>query len=291
VGEKMMPDQQETLKWRMTNAAIALTKESVTPILATRNGIPIHAGTGTLFELGEHGQHKLMVTAAHVFHEIRKYKSHPVLSDAGNENEPIATVELSGRSELCDEPLDIAITLLGSQTIDRLPKRRYLPFSAVEIGTVFPGAFCVGGFPASLGLEASESNLISGCMICTKLYTGSTATFSGVDPMWHILIDRMDGTGCTDGQGRPAGLPDSLGGASGSPLLQSYKDGLRFGDWTPDHVRVVGVMTGEWREAMLATRWAAVLMWTYNLFPELREDLKKIGMVPNRIQMPAAFYG
>ena len=127
--------------------------------------------------------------------------------------------------------------------------------------------------------------------ICTKLYTGSTATFSGVDPRWHILIDRMEEEGSTDWEGRPAALPDSLRGASGSPLFQTYKDGMPFGEWDSSVIRVVGVATGERRETIIATRWAAVLACAYNLFPELRDDLDAAGLSPNRVQFPAVVYG
>ena len=283
----MTLDRHETLKWKMTNAAIAITKASVTPILKTRDGLTLQEGTGTLFQIG---RHKLMVTAAHVFDDILEGKWKPLLLDAGNENEQIKEAQLFGRSESCGEPYDIAITLLDSRTTDRLPNREYLPLRSVDVGTVFPGAFCVGGFPAILGIGVPESRLLCGCMICTKLYTGSTATFKGVDPNWHILLDRMEDKGSTDSEGQFVVLPDSLGGASGSPLFQTYKDGTPFGDWSPSHIRVVGVVTGEWREALIATRWAAVLVCAYNLFPELRNDLDAIGMIPNRVQVPAVVY-
>jgi hypothetical protein len=283
----MVADRQDTLKWKMASAAIAVTKESVTPIMKTMEGKMVHAGTGILFQVG---MHKLMVTAAHVFQDILNENSHPLLLDAGKEYEQIVGAHLIGRSELCGEPFDIAITLLDDETVHRLPKRRYLPLCAAEAGTISPGAFCVGGFPAAIGLEGPDSSLLSGCMICTKLYTGSTAMFKGVNPMWHILIDRMDGKPCSDGKGELVALPEGLGGASGSPLFQTYKDGMPFDSWTPDHIRVVGVMTGEWREAMIATRWAAVLINTYLLFPELREDLNAIGINPSCVEMPAVFY-
>jgi hypothetical protein len=230
----------------MTNAAIAITNASVTPILKSKNGEVVQEGTGTFFQIG---QHKLMVTASHVLEEILKGSWIPYLLDAGNEQEQIIEAQLLGRSELCGEPFDVAITLLDTRTTDRLANRRYLSFNAVDVATIFPGAFCIGGFPAALGISGVASGPICGCMICTKLYTGSTATFSGVDARWHILIDRMEETGCTNTEGKAVGLPDSLGGASGSPLFQTYKDGVPFNEWDPSQIRVVGVATGEWREA------------------------------------------
>jgi hypothetical protein len=283
----MTANRQDTLKWKMTNAALAITKASVTPIMRSKIGQIGQEGTGTFFELGKH---KLMVTAGHVLQIIFDGDWMPFVLDGFDENEQIKPVPLLGRSEWCGEPYDIGITLLDSGTTNLLSDRSYLPLTAVDLGPVLPGAFCVGGFPAALGLGVPDSKAVSGCMICTKLYTGSAATFKGVDQNWHILVDRMESAGSTDGEGRPSGLPDSLGGASGSPVFQTYQDGTPFWEWNPGHIRMVGVATGEWREAILATRWAAVLACAYNFFPELREELDAMGMIPNRIPVPAAIY-
>jgi hypothetical protein len=283
----MTPNRQETLKWRMTNAAIAIAKASVTPILKMKDGQLLQEGTGTLFQIGAH---KLLVTAAHVFDDILKNGWKPLLLDAGNENEQIKEAPLLGRTESCGDPWDVSVTLLDARTTDRLPHRVYLSMNVVDLGTVYPGAFCVGGFPVALGIGTPDNKTLGGCMICTKLYTGSRAAFSGFDPNFHILIDRMEERGSTDAEGKPVAIPDSLGGASGSPLFQTYRDGNPFDAWTPADIRVVGVVTWEWREAMMATRWAAVLACAYEGFPELHDDLVALGMVPNRVPVPAAVY-
>src|SRR5262249_54515927 len=158
------------------------------------------------------GEHKLMVTASHVLESILNRNGQPLLLDAGEENTQVQPAQLIGRSELCGDPFDIAITLLDPETVGRLPKRKYLSLADVDVGTVLPGAFVMGGFPAQLGLGVPGNMQLSGCVICTKLYTGSTAAFSGIDPKWHILIDRMEERGCTDADGSTTSLPDSLGG-------------------------------------------------------------------------------
>jgi hypothetical protein len=283
----MAANSQDTLKWKMTNAALAITKASVTPILKAKDGQIAQEGTGTFFQIDSH---KLLVTAAHVLEVIFASDSIPIVLDSDNENEQIKPAPLLGRSDMCGNLYDIAITLLDNRTMELLPSRVCLPLSCVDVGTVLPGAFCIGGFPAILGLGVPENRLLSGCMICTTLYAGFTGIFGGCDRDLHILVDRMEEVGSTDSDGRTAALPDSLGGASGSPLLQTYKDGNPFGDWKSTDIRVVGVATGEWRQAIISTRWAVVLAFAYNRFPELRYDLDAIGVVPNRVQIPAAIY-
>jgi len=284
----MKQDRHDSLKWEMTDAAIRIALSSVTPILVTRDNAVFQQGTGTLFQVGEH---ELLVTAAHVFDNLVEGDWIPHLLDAGNEYEQIRPVQLLGRTMSWKGSFDVSVTLLDDRTTEKLPNRKYLPFSMIDIGTILPGAFCVGGFPAALGIGDPNSNLLCGCMICTKLYTGSTATFSGVHPYLHVLIDRMDDKGITDRDGNPIALPDSLGAASGSPLLQTYQDGHPFDQWTPNDIRVVGVVTGEWREALLATRGAAVLACAYNSFPELQADFNDLGMIPINITAQAVLYG
>src|SRR4051812_17356986 len=97
----MTPNRQEALKWKMTNAAIAVAKASVTPILKLKDGQLLQEGTGTLFQVGKY---KLMVTAGHVFTDILKNRWKPLLLDAGNENEQIREAQLFGRSELYSDP-------------------------------------------------------------------------------------------------------------------------------------------------------------------------------------------
>src|SRR5262245_16598961 len=100
---------QDTLKWKMTAAAMAVTKQAVTPILMVRDGAAQQEGTGTFFQVGEH---KLIVTASHVLEGIRKHNGKPLLLDSGEQNEQIKPAQLIGRSELWGDPFDIAITLL-----------------------------------------------------------------------------------------------------------------------------------------------------------------------------------
>lgn len=64
----MTPDRHEALKWKMTDAAVRIAEASVTPIMITRDDTVLQQGTGTLFQIGKY---RLMVTAAHVFDNLR----------------------------------------------------------------------------------------------------------------------------------------------------------------------------------------------------------------------------
>jgi len=277
----------ESLKGKMTAAVTAIMRASVTPILMTNGQEARQQGTGVFFQIGEH---KLMVTAAHVLEGLLKEDWEPFLLDAGDAYEPINSAQLVGRIGMAPDPFDVAITLLDQRTRDNLPRMKYLTLSDVEVGTVFPGAFVLGGFPTALGMESQQPNQISGAVICSKLYTGPTSIIENFDPQWHILIDRMEEDGSTDSDGNTTALPDSLIGASGSPLFQTYRNGTPFPDWTPSDVRVIGVATEDRRQAITATRWAAVLVCAYNLFPEVRSEIEAMGLEPNRIQMPAVIF-
>lgn len=280
-------DPHESLKWKMTAAVTAIMRASVTPILMTNGREARQQGTGVFFQIGEH---KLLVTAAHVLEGVLNAKWIPLLLDAGEAGEPINPVHLFGRSEMAPDPFDVAVTLLDNRTTDKLPRMKYLTLRDVDVGTVFPGAFVLGGFPTSLGMESQQPNQLSGVIMCTKLYTGPTSIIESFDPRWHILIDRMEEDGCTESDGSTTALPDSLIGASGSPLFQTYRNGTPFAAWTPSDVRVVGVAIEDRRQAITATRWAAVLVCAYNLVPELRADIEAMGLEPNRIQMPAVVF-
>lgn len=258
----------------MTNAVTAILRASVTPILMTNGREARQQGTGVFFQIGEH---KLMVTAAHVLEGVLKENWEPILLDAGTAYAPINPTQLFGRSEMAPDPFDVAITLLDKRTTDKLPRMKYLTLSDVEVGTVFPGAFVLGGFPTALGMESLQPNQLSGVVICTKLYTGPTSIIESYDPQWHILIDRMEDDGCTDSDGTTTALPESLIGASGSPLFQTYRNGKPFADWTPSDVRIVGVATEDRRQAITATRWAAVLVCVTIFFQSFRAKLRLWG--------------
>ena len=241
---------------------------SVIPIYATEGRVPVHFGTGTLFQLADQ---RFLVSAEHVLKEASEHGLPLFIADSG---EHARLLRLRGTEiHAEDESWDVSVWPLQEELAERLPNKRFLRLSNVLLEDRVPqGAFLFLGVPDALTSVDEERRTIGGSYFkyTTSLYTGSQPAISGYNPTCHMLFG-LDKKGVTTLDGDRYDLPSSLGGISGCSVWQTWAVGTPFDAWTEDCVKVVGVQTGVYPSNKLikATRWLAVLGILRRRFPEL----------------------
>jgi len=271
--------------WPLVDAAAGLSEAATTPIISYEQGGPTQFGMGTFLQIATT---KLLITAAHVVHEALEKEWPLGVLDAGHDDQPARAVPLAGFSQRTDENYDVAVVELGEETVKLLPNRQFLTLQNFDIRSIRQGGFCFFGFPRNLvGPIADDRGLLLvPFSYCASLYSGSSQTFLGYNPLHHILMERSE-VGVSDRDGKPAAMLEELRGISGCPVFQAWRNDRSRLDQSPADVRIVGVFSGGYREAFIATRWPRVVDLLWSAFPKLRSMLILNGSVPNADAGPA----
>jgi hypothetical protein len=278
----------ETNAWafQLFDAAAALSETATSPIIRRGTDGPAQHGMGVFLQIAET---KLLVTAAHVIDEAFKNEWPLSVLHAGQDDLPAREAPLTGVSHRTDEKYDVAVSELEPETVKQLENRRFLRLQCFDVRSVRQGGFCVFGFPRSrTEISATgRDRYLNPFSYGAPLFRGDTRAFGGYDPHHHFLIQRSE-SGVIGRDGKPANMEDDLGGISGSPVFQVWRDDRPRSAQDPDGIRIVGVLIGGQREAFVATRWGRVMDLLWSAFPKLRPMLQLNGFAPGSVTGPAA---
>lgn len=247
--------------------------QCVTPIVGSIRDRSYQYGTGTLFRAGSQS---FLVTAAHVLSQAKEQDALLRLFDARatvDEQEACESIALpKWTAYVGQEPADVAVVPLSTETVAGLPNRRFLHLNEVELRAKPPGGCWVMGYPAEMvGYTEGENRMRLLPFLLAAPFILPESTVDNFDADYNFLLDaKRDELWWPDG--RTAEMPNRLDGISGCSVWQVlWPDGT----WHPDRARIVGVQVGYYRtrSAVKATHWAAVAKLLHEYHPELRDVL------------------
>lgn len=268
-------DGTKELEWqyRMGMAGADFAHNYTVPILCQTSPTTMELlGTGALFQVGNH---RFLITASHVIEEAEKNGWPLGIVDFPEIKQPTGTILLMG--EFRYHPfMDFAIHKLHPGTLAHIKHRRFFSMKDVDVKSVQQGRFFWLGYPRSHTdrIEGTKEFHFSPFMYSGPLFTGSTIKNPNFDPVLHIAVDRSQHQ-LTDFQGNVASLPSELQGISGAMLLQTSQESMSPERWSPDQIRIVGLVLGcdHDYEHFYATRWGVVVPVIWHFFPEVRPAL------------------
>jgi hypothetical protein len=270
---------QDSVLAEMAEAFHPLFYDYISPIgVYNSDGIAYPFGTGTFFQVGDH---KFIVTAAHVFEEAKKYGAGSGdlcafdFGEAIEHGTKLIDVPLEGQKVRLDGALDdVGVMRLSEKTISGLTRKRFLTLADVALWPEKPGYLWVAGFPALWCLPVSESVVsfhpLKVCAIAPS--KADTAILGDYDEQIHFVVHfKRDSFERLDGE--KVETPASYGGISGSAIWQSWwpsKDTAT--QWRSKHFKVVGVQTAVYpkSEYVKATTWRFVAHIMMKAYPKIR---------------------
>ena len=269
---------QEALRELLNRTSIASREfvEWVTlPIAVDRRGeYTQHRGTAVLLQIGTHF---FLLTAAHVFQDIRECGERPFLLFPYKKALPIPLTY----SRCVEVPVvDIAIAELDERIVDQLkPEYHFMQLSNVwspfeELGMI--PSFMLTGFAGSRTRSALDgSKFCDPWRFRTGLYDPPTK-LPGYDPDRHWILDYPDEILIGD-CGRGYNIdPPGMSGCGVWAILNSES----IATWTAAHLKLAGLLLG-WNETnqyVVGTKISVPLYTIWLNFPETRHALREFGV-------------
>jgi len=277
----MSPDWGAVVAARMADEVMPLVRDSVTPLAGYRapGAEPVPIGTGTLFVVGER---HFVVTAGHVIKDNEPHFPAGVCGFAVGGLDEVGTrlhpVLLNGDVYRFEDPQDVAVIALDSDSAAGLTGRRFLRLTDVVLEPQTVGFGWVVGYPNEYIREVAGVGKGFDPMTLGSVFRGDDpGTIANFDPTFNFLVDADRSQLVTMDGSEPASLPHFLNGISGCAVWQTWWPGVdRPGAWTSQRVRIVGVQTGYYRKPQFvkATKWGYVANIIYRQFPNLRTILE-----------------
>lgn len=263
---------------RMAQTLFATIRRSVTPLAVILPDRTLQWGTGTYFRVADDS---FVVTAAHLWTEAVKYGVQDSLHifDVSGEHEQgvsIRPVPLNGNVYRADDPADVALFHLDSETVSRISDAHYLRLNQVKLAPQHPVRCWVFGFPQELAKDVPHERLFrfEHLFLYVPFYAGETF-LENYEPRLHFLLDaaRNDLVGF---DGTPADLPRPHGISGCSVWQTAWPADNRPESFDPEQTRIVGVETSYYpdRSLIKATAWGAVASVLWQSRPDLRDAIE-----------------
>jgi hypothetical protein len=242
--------------------------KSVVPIFGSTGDGMTAEGTGTLFQIADA---RFLVTATHVLEFMADHPDEQSLytTDFGA-GPPVPLLgHFAGRDQ---RPLDVAAVRLADETVASLPRRTFLRFSDVFLGsTPDEWPFFVHGYPVALlkrGVNGAPT-APTALTIPTSKYRGTTGHLGDSEPGIHLFLNLPDAN-LSDGVNMDVRMPE-LKGVSGCSIWAGLPTAAT-GTARFDAVKVVAVQTGVFHRAgaIKGTLWTGALMLIGQRWPDLR---------------------
>lgn len=268
IGDRLHPILQRSvipiLGW---NEAAVIEQGSITVVQT--DAVVAQRGTGTLLQVGDH---RFLVTAAHVFDLLDEEGEHPLIWNG----DPPSLTPLYGNCFRTDELADLAVMHIDADQANQLPGDWFVRMSAIEFGATLPnGWYFLYGFPSVLTRQSKDMVTIfqESFTYRTGLYYGTTSGFRSYSADYHILLGLGNDPRDADDRSKTS-LP-RLGGISGSSIWLGFSENHVYDDWTPRDAKVVAVQTKVYpdRKVVQGTRWFAVACVLWQRFPDLRDEI------------------
>ena len=264
--------------WDATVGIVVANKPVVYPL-----------GTGTLFEVA--GVH-FVVTAGHVIRGV--YENGKTIGITDADKSFISTpgdwtISAPGKPELREDPFDLALFPLPSESVTKLHGKRFLRVEDIDFRTQSSTAvFSLLGYPGIWATPSREDDnpvILKPLEYTTWAYDGEIKSLIGYDPAYHLLLGfdsatstNLDGTKAEfiKKNGELASMPRDLGGISGCGVWVVGDLAMPLEQWPNKSPKVVGVETGIYHQSRVvrATRWAAVTTLIHAAFADLRPALE-----------------
>jgi hypothetical protein len=241
------PDARAFIQHMQAEALPVIAARTVVLYGATDRGLPYVLGTGVPLRCG--GRH-FVVTAAHVFDEIKKQEA-AVYLRPGSDGGPLTPIdplriirsEMPASGVRMADQIDLCLIELPDEIVSSPGARiTYAELEDIDpYDDASPGSYYfLHGFPRE-NLRINRCRRTVSCKSLpygTITYDGSRGEYSQLEDV-HLDLD-FHPRKAADQTGRRIRLPDPRG-ISGCGIWRLSRAGVRIADWTINHVKLVAI--------------------------------------------------